>query len=270
MLVIENDNYYLTVGRDAESTIESINVNERVAEWIKDIESQDCQSITSCNLTNEEMLNYIYGHTKPRKSEIRRILSDTVLIYKASTENLSSNKTMTLFAEESGYTLEEVVFRTTVSQSDQVISSIEESKSILDNFRASSTHESSLGQKELGVYVDYHTAVTDIVTSNSGHDSALSQTEDFTSISTELPTDSDSVFTYSMSGQSSNDDNNVSSHHSACESYTYSLPNPGDDRPSTPCQVLPSTRSMHHTGCISHTILHHDDVAADGTIAVYN
>ena len=193
MLVIDNDNYYLTIGKDAASTIESIDVNEQVAAWIKDMESytdEECRSIVSYNITNKEMLNYVYGHTKTCKSGMRRILSDPVLIYRANDDNRKVTNAMASVAEEDSYVLEEFLH----TNSHQILPGIKVSTSIQET---SSIHGSSLlRQKELEQYVDYHAAVTDTATIDSGYDNPLTEIEDFNAISTKLSTDSD---TYSSS-----------------------------------------------------------------------
>ena len=40
MLLIDDESYYLTIGRDAPSIIECLSVGEKVAGWIKDCELQ--------------------------------------------------------------------------------------------------------------------------------------------------------------------------------------------------------------------------------------
>ncbi|XP_065893709.1 uncharacterized protein, partial [Dysidea avara] len=49
MLVVDSDGYYLSIGRDAASTIENISMNEEVIKWIQETELQtndeDCRSI---------------------------------------------------------------------------------------------------------------------------------------------------------------------------------------------------------------------------------
>jgi len=216
MLIIENDNYYLTIGRDAASTIESIDVNEQMAEWIKDIEShtdEECRSIVSYNITNEEMLNFVYGNTKPREIKRRRILSDPVLMYRANIVNVNGTKTIPSVAEEGPYVSEEL-FHAAFSETEkcEVISGIKVSNSAQDNFNILNLN------KELGQYVGYHAAVTDTVTSDSGHNSALSPTEDFAVTSSELPMDSDSVFTCSLSHGNCKDHNMSFHNDSACKS----------------------------------------------------
>jgi len=204
MLVIDDNNYYLIIGRDAESTIESLGMDERITEWIKDLEShtnEECKSIFSYSTTNEEMLNYVYGHTKSRthNNRIRRILSDSILISSSgvSTENENGTKRMSSIAYSS-YMLEEKLFGTTCSQNDQALPGIKVSSISIDNQDSfcksrSGTHDSVPG---LGQYVDYYTVT---VTTDSGHGSLSSQTQDTSSMSNELPTDSESVFTSSVS-----------------------------------------------------------------------
>jgi len=62
-----DDNYaYSTYGRDAPSTVESLGVNDKVTDWIKDVRmpsiDEDCGSVISDSITNEEMLDHLYGH----------------------------------------------------------------------------------------------------------------------------------------------------------------------------------------------------------------
>ena len=211
MLVIDNDNYYLTIGRDAASTIESIDVNEQVAEWIKDMESytdEECRSIVSYNITNEEMLNYVYGHTKACKSGMHRILSDPVLIYRANNDNRKVTNAMASVSEEDYYVLEEFLH----TNSHQILPGNKMSTSIQETL---SIHGSSLlSQNELGPYVDYHAALSDTVTTDSDYDNPL---KDLNAISTKLSTDSD---TYSLSPKKCIqiiDHDIASSHDSACE-----------------------------------------------------
>jgi len=222
MLVIDNDNYYLTIGKDAASTIECIDINDQVAEWIRDIEShtdEECRSTFSYSTTNEEMLNYVYGNTRPYKNEIRQVLSEPVLIFRTNIDKTNGTKTLPSVAEEDSYILEELL-HATFCQNDEGFPDIKRSNSIPDNFNTSTSNYSMLSQKEMGQYVDYHAAVTDTVTSDSGQDSGSTQT-DFTSTILELPTESDSVFTYSMPDESYNDHNMSISHDRACKSVPH-------------------------------------------------
>jgi len=199
MLVIGDNNYYLTIGRDTESTIESLGMDERITKWIKDLEShtnEECKSIISYSTTNEEMLNYVYGHTNSRTHNSRiRILSDSILISSSGVSTKNENGTKRMSSIAYSYMLEEKLFGTTCSQNDQVFPGIKVSSISIDNqdgFCTSGTHDSVRG---LGQYVDYYT-ITD-----SGHDtcSLSSQTQDTFSKSNGLPTDSESVFTSSVS-----------------------------------------------------------------------
>ena len=71
---VDNDRYYLSIGRDAASTIENLSVNEEVIKWIQETELQtnneECKFIVSYSITNEEMLNYLFGYkNSSHKSE---------------------------------------------------------------------------------------------------------------------------------------------------------------------------------------------------------
>ena len=54
------------VGKEAPSTCESLNPNQKVKEWIESFQmpgiDEECESVISA--TNEDMLNYVHGHTK--------------------------------------------------------------------------------------------------------------------------------------------------------------------------------------------------------------
>ena len=54
------------VGKEAPSTCESLSTNQKVKDWIQSVPMSDideeCESVISA--TNEDMLNYVHGHTK--------------------------------------------------------------------------------------------------------------------------------------------------------------------------------------------------------------
>ena len=54
------------IGKEAPSTCESLSANQKVKDWIQGVPMSDideeCESVISA--TNEDMLNYVHGHTK--------------------------------------------------------------------------------------------------------------------------------------------------------------------------------------------------------------
>ncbi|XP_065889011.1 uncharacterized protein [Dysidea avara] len=205
MLFVDNDSYYLSIGRDAASTIESLSMNEEIIKWIQETELQtnneECKSNVSDSTTNEEMLNYLYGYKNSlHKSEKHRILSDSILSSRDRTEyyyHKSKNLANIITEESIGELL-----HTNTNHGLTAVETSSTKTSIQENSKFISRSDSGNhlpGNNIQGQYMDYHTAVD--LTVDSGHGSISSQPQDFTSPITNanLPENNDSVFSYSPS-----------------------------------------------------------------------
>ena len=199
MLVVDNDSYYLSIGRDAASTIETLSVNEKVIEWIQETELQtnneECKSIVSFSTTNEEMLNYVYGYkSSSHKSERHRILSDSILDSRIKTGYYKSEH----FINISDTITEENIELSHIN-TDLVLPTVKASNTETIIQENASSHPSIVPSHSMqGQYMGYHNAVD--LTADSGHGSIASPAPDFNSVITKAA-DSDSVFTYSPSDE---------------------------------------------------------------------
>ena len=143
MLLIDDESYYLAIGRDAPSIIECLSVGEKVAGWIKDCELQsineECISIISYSITNEEMLNCVYGH-KPdvHQDRIHQILSDLTHGLGVNTEGDNSQRSNTSESDNEMYISEEKAMELlhTTSISNCSMSTTEETPSIWNDHQA--------------------------------------------------------------------------------------------------------------------------------------
>ena len=272
MLVVDNDSYYLSIGRDAASTIESLSVNEEVIKWIQETElrteNEECKSIVSYSTTNEEMLNCLYGcKNSSHKSQKHRILSDSILNSRDRTEyyyHKSKNLANIITEESIGELLHTNTNQglTAVETSSTKTSIQENSKFISRSF--SSNHLP--GHNIQGQYMDYHTAVD--LTVDSGHGSISSQPQDFTSPITNanLPEDNDSVFSYSLSDGNYVDHGVAFSMDSAIQSVNSVV-----DHPKS-LSIPPEASSVSDDQCATPTTgvyqsysiaVDHDDITVD-------
>jgi len=192
MVVIDDDNYYLAIGRDAASTIESLGVDDKVAEWIKDLDlpadiDGECRSVFSyrrASATNEDMLDYVYGNKRTVRN--RRRFSTPI-------GNIGdSHKRSNPFVIQNQSILEENIAIPLETLSSQEHSAWSSANAEEVHANVPTLHFPLPSQSEQGQYVDYHTAVKSI---DSSHDSVSSQKKDFTSATA----DSDSVFIDSSS-----------------------------------------------------------------------
>ena len=197
MVVIDDDNYYLAIGRDAVSTIESLGVDDKVSEWIKDLDlpadiDGECRSVFSyrrASATNEDMLDYVYGNKRTVRN--RRHFSAPIINLGNIGDSNSRKRSNPLVIQNQSIP-EENTLEIMSSQEQDVQSSANESEDAVKHDNISTSHFPLPSQSEQGLYVDHHTAVNSI---DSSHDSVSSQTKDFTSATA----DSDSVFIDSSS-----------------------------------------------------------------------
>jgi len=97
-----DDNYAnSTYGRDAPSTVESLGVNDKITDWIKDTQmpsiDEECGSVISDNLTNEEMLDCIYGHgTATHARQVKSVGSASSGVRSEGSDELSQKDQTTL------------------------------------------------------------------------------------------------------------------------------------------------------------------------------
>ena len=252
MLVVDNDSYYLSIGRDAASTIETLSVNEKVIEWIKETElrtnNQECKSIFSFSTTNEEMLNYVYGYkSSSHKSERHRILSDSILDSRIKTGYYKSEH----FINKSDTITEENIELSHIN-TDLVLPAVKASNTETIIQENASSHPSIVPSHFMqGQYTDYHNAVD--LTADSRHGSIASPAPDFNSVITEA-TDSVSVLTYSPSDENYVDHDIAFSMDSAMQSVDTNVINHAASL-SIPPQLQISNALHPLLGYISHTIL---------------
>ena len=272
MLFVDNDSYYLSIGRDAASTIESLSVNEEVIKWIQETElrtnHEECKSNVSYCTTNEEMLNYLYGYKNSlHKSEKHRILSDSIL----------SSRDRTKYYYHKSKNLENIITEESIGEllhtnTNQGLTAVETSStktSIQENSKFISRSDSGNhlpGNNIQGQYMDYHTAVD--LTVDSGHGSISSQPQDFTSPITNanLPEDNDSVFSYSPSDGNYVDHGVAFSMDSAIQSVNSVV-----DHPKS-LSIPPEASSVSDDQCATPTTgvyqsyniaVDHDDITVD-------
>ena len=224
MLLIDDESYYLAIGRDAPSIIECLSVGEKVAGWIKDCELQsineECISVISYSITNEEMLNCVYGH-KPdvHQNRIHQTLSDLTHDLGVNTEGDNSQRSNTSESDNEMYISEEKAMELlhTTSISNCSMSTTEETPSIWND------------QAQ-----DYHTAAEDAINGISS-----SQAQDIASDSSPLDgggsfnllsqgnyVDHDIAFSSDSSYQSSNSNRTVAlsnCHDNMLDQSTYTL-----------------------------------------------
>jgi len=176
MLVIDDDNYYLAIGRDAASTIESLGVDEKVTEWIKDLELPDidgeCRSLFSyrrTSATNEEMLDYVYGHKPITRS--RRLFSAPIISTGTIAEKYN-HKRSNPFVVQHRSIPEETTTLTLEAMSGQEQAQRDVKPSVNENITSEhvsmSTSQPPLpSENKQGQYIDYHTS--DIDSSSGGN-----------------------------------------------------------------------------------------------------
>ena len=211
MLLIDDESYYLAIGRDAPSIIECLSVGEKVAGWIKDCElesiNEECISVISYSITNEEMLNCVYGH-KPDvpQNKIHQILSDLTHDLGVNTEDDNSQRSNTSEFDNEMYISEEKaieLLHTTRSISNCSMSTTEETPSTWN-------HQAQ----------DYHTAAEDAINGISS-----SQTQDIASDSSPL----DGGGSFNLLSQGNYVDHDIAfSSDSSCQSSnsnTIAIPN---------------------------------------------
>jgi len=220
-----DDNYaYSTYGKDAPSTVESLGVNNKVADWMGDLHmpsiDEECGSVISDDITNEEMLDYLYGRsTTTHKKQVKSQASVGSADSGVGSEN--RDKRDSYISEQR---VEELLH--TTSNEEGEVSPDTETALWNEGDGQGNSRPSSLSSllsstnkhdQDMGNPTAVDTPTTPVV--GSSHGNSFPKSRKFASlVINRLPSVSDSVFMHSLSEGSYVDHRIASSSDSACQS----------------------------------------------------
>jgi len=267
-----DDNYaYSIYGEDAPSTVESLGVHGKVSDWMRDLHmpriDEESGSIISDDLTNEEMLDHLYGYsTTTHKKQLKRRVSEGSADSGIGSENGNGLSQKDSYITEQR--VEELLHSTTSNEGE--VSPHSETASLNEGDGQGNSRPSSLSSflpniSKHNQDAGNPTAVDTLVTPTLGsiHENTFPKSRKFTPlVINRLPSVSDSVFTNSLSEGNYVDHRIASTSDSGGQSPNFDASvgktSPGFENISTPsCFVhdfTPHNAFSSHDRCETPTI----------------